>query len=106
LYFCFVLVHLQSLLSAKQDEICKKNADASAALCSTLLGSIFKPLEQEVAQEFYHKPGGHKLFLQRMEQLKANYRQQPGKGTQVSFIPSTGEVMCSMSLPVSFSSAA
>lgn len=73
---------LESLLSAKQDEICRKNEDASAALCSTLLQSTFKPLEQEVAQGVYAKPGGHSLFLQRMEQLKAQYRQQPGKGTQ------------------------
>ncbi|XP_052035088.1 guanylate-binding protein 5-like [Apodemus sylvaticus] len=73
---------LESLLSAKQDELCKKNVDASAALCSTLLQSIFKPLEQEVAHGLYAKPGGHSLFLQRMEQLKAQYRQRPGKGTQ------------------------
>ncbi|XP_052035071.1 guanylate-binding protein 5-like isoform X2 [Apodemus sylvaticus] len=73
---------LESLLSAKQDELCKKNVDASAALCSNLLQSIFKPLEQEVAQGVYAKPGGHSLFLQRMEQLKAQYRQRPGKGTQ------------------------
>ncbi|XP_034356234.1 guanylate-binding protein 5-like [Arvicanthis niloticus] len=73
---------LENLLRAKQDEICKKNVDASAALCSTLLQNIFKPLEQEVAQGVYAKPGGHNLYLQRMEQLKAQYRQQPGKGTQ------------------------
>ncbi|XP_052035072.1 guanylate-binding protein 5-like isoform X4 [Apodemus sylvaticus] len=73
---------LESLLSAKQDELCKKNVDASADLCSTLLQSIFKPLEQEVAQGVYAKPGGHSLFLQRMEQLKSQYRQRPGKGTQ------------------------
>lgn len=73
---------LENLLSAKQDEICKKNVDASVALCSTLLQSIFKPLEQEVARGVYAKPGGHNLFLQRMDQLKAQYCQQPGKGTQ------------------------
>ncbi|XP_050016176.1 guanylate-binding protein 5-like [Alexandromys fortis] len=73
---------LETLLSEKQDEICKKNEEASADHCSTLLQSIFKPLEQEVAQGIYAKPGGHSLFLQKMEQLKAQYRQQPGKGTQ------------------------
>lgn len=73
---------LESLLSAKRDEICRKNEDASAALCSTLLQSTFQPLEQEVARGVYAKPGGHSLFLQRMEQLKAQYHQQPGKGTQ------------------------
>lgn len=73
---------LENLLSAKQDEICKKNVEASANHCSALLESIFKPLEQEAAQGIYAKPGGHNLFLQKMEQLKAQYRQQPGKGTQ------------------------
>ncbi|XP_052586693.1 guanylate-binding protein 5-like [Peromyscus californicus insignis] len=73
---------LETLLSAKQDEICKKNVEASAIHCSTLLESIFKPLEQEVAGGVYAKPGGHNLYLQKMEQLKAQYRQQPGKGTQ------------------------
>ncbi|OBS69708.1 hypothetical protein A6R68_01750, partial [Neotoma lepida] len=73
---------LETLLSAKQDEICKKNVEASADHCSTLLESIFKPLKQEVAGGIYAKPGGYNLFLQKMEQLKAQYRQQPGKGTQ------------------------
>ncbi|KAK7811061.1 hypothetical protein U0070_010220 [Myodes glareolus] len=73
---------LETLLSGKQDEICKKNEEASADHCSTLLQSIFKSLEQEVAQGIYAKPGGHSLFLQKMEQLKAQYRHQPGKGTQ------------------------
>lgn len=96
--FCLfsVFVHLKSLLNAKRDEICRKNEDASAALCSTLLQSTFQPLEQEVARGVYAKPGGHSLFLQRVEQLKAQYRQQPGKGTQVSSIPRTFEVMCSV----------
>ncbi|XP_021052636.1 guanylate-binding protein 5-like [Mus pahari] len=80
---------LESLLSAKHDEICKKNVDASAALCSTLIQNIFKPLEQELAQGLYRKSGGHKLFLQRMEQLKAQYRQQPGKGTQAEEVLQT-----------------
>ncbi|XP_075835097.1 guanylate-binding protein 5-like [Microtus pennsylvanicus] len=73
---------LETLLSGKQNEICKKNEEASADHCSTLLQSIFKPLERGVAQGIYAKPGGHSLFLQKMEQLKAQYRQQPGKGTQ------------------------
>lgn len=73
---------LETLLSGKQNEICKKNEEASADHCSTLLQSIFKPLEQEVAQGIYTKPGGHSLFLRKMEQLKAQYQQQPGKGTQ------------------------
>lgn len=73
---------LETLLSGKQDEVCKKNEKASADRCSALLQSVFKPVEQETAQGIYAKPGGHSLFLQKMEQLKAQYRQQPGKGTQ------------------------
>ncbi|XP_027251659.1 guanylate-binding protein 5 isoform X2 [Cricetulus griseus] len=73
---------LKTLLSAKWDEICKKNVEASENHCSTLLQNIFKPLEQEVAQGVYATPGGHNLFLQKMEKLKAQYHQQPRKGTQ------------------------
>lgn len=100
--FMFFSPLLKTLLSGKQDEICKKNEEASADHCSTLLQSIFKSLEQEVAQGVYAKPGGHSLFLQKMEQLKAQYRHQPGKGTQVSFILGTGAVMYSLSLSMSY----
>ncbi|XP_029411134.1 guanylate-binding protein 5 isoform X2 [Nannospalax galili] len=73
---------LETLLSEKKDEICKKNAKASSECCSALIESIFKPLEQEVAQGVYAKPGGHSLFLQKREQLKTQYQQKPGKGIQ------------------------
>ncbi|KAL1772146.1 guanylate-binding 4 [Sigmodon hispidus] len=73
---------LETLLNANKNEICKKNVEVSVDRCSNLLQVIFKPLEEEVEQGVYYKPGGHYLFLQRMKQLKAEYRDLRGKGTQ------------------------
>nr|XP_003478973.1 guanylate-binding protein 5 [Cavia porcellus] len=73
---------LQTLLDAKLEDICERNKAASSEHCSTLLQIIFGPLEEEVRQGIYFKPGGHNLFLQKMEELKANYYQQPRKGLQ------------------------
>ncbi|XP_005385157.1 PREDICTED: guanylate-binding protein 5 [Chinchilla lanigera] len=73
---------LQTLLGAKQNDICERNKEASSERCSALLQDIFGPLEEEVRQGIYFKAGGHNLFLQKMEALKANYYQQPRKGIQ------------------------
>ncbi|XP_010634948.1 guanylate-binding protein 5 [Fukomys damarensis] len=73
---------LQTLLDTKQHDICEQNKKASLERCLTLLQDIFGPLEEEVKQSIYFKPGGHNLFLQKMEMLKAQYYQQPRKGPQ------------------------
>uniref|UniRef100_A0A8C5JYM7 Guanylate binding protein 5 n=2 Tax=Jaculus jaculus TaxID=51337 RepID=A0A8C5JYM7_JACJA len=73
---------LETSLNAKHNDICKKNEEASAARCSTLLQSIFSSLDQEVAKGIYSKPGGHNLYVQKTEELKARYHQEPGKGIQ------------------------
>uniref|UniRef100_A0A8D2ARM5 GB1/RHD3-type G domain-containing protein n=1 Tax=Sciurus vulgaris TaxID=55149 RepID=A0A8D2ARM5_SCIVU len=73
---------LQTLLDAKQKDICKQNEEASSDRCSVLLQDIFGPLEEEVKQGLYSKPGGHHLYLQKTEELKTKYHQQPRKGTQ------------------------
>ncbi|MBZ3876880.1 Guanylate-binding protein 5 [Sciurus carolinensis] len=77
---------LQTLLDVKQKDICKQNEEASSDRCSVLLQDIFGPLEEEVKQGLYSKPGGHNLYLQKTEELKKKYHQQPRKGTQVSLI--------------------
>ncbi|XP_047418133.1 guanylate-binding protein 5-like isoform X2 [Sciurus carolinensis] len=73
---------LQTLLDVKQKDICKQNEEASSDRCSVLLQDIFGPLEEEVKQGLYSKPGGHNLYLQKTEELKKKYHQQPRKGTQ------------------------
>ncbi|XP_023564429.1 guanylate-binding protein 5 isoform X1 [Octodon degus] len=73
---------LQTLLDAKQDDLCKRNKEASARWCSSLLQGIFGPLEEEVKQGIYFRAGGHNLYLEKMEILKANYYQHPRKGIQ------------------------
>ncbi|XP_060058003.1 guanylate-binding protein 5 [Erinaceus europaeus] len=71
---------LEMLLEAKQNDFCKQNLKASRDHCSALLQKIFDPLEDDVKQGIYAKPGGHKLFIQKREELKAKYYQEPKKG--------------------------
>uniref|UniRef100_A0A8C9UWB2 GB1/RHD3-type G domain-containing protein n=1 Tax=Spermophilus dauricus TaxID=99837 RepID=A0A8C9UWB2_SPEDA len=75
---------LKILLDTKQKDICKQNKEASLDHCSTLLQDIFGPEEEAVKQEVYSKPGGHNLYLQKTEELKAKYHQQTRKGIQLS----------------------
>lgn len=56
--------------------------EASWDLCSALLQDIFGPLEEAVRQGTYSKIGGHNLYLQKTEELKAKYYQTPRKGIQ------------------------
>ncbi|KAM7097879.1 guanylate-binding protein 5 [Molossus nigricans] len=73
---------LGTLLEEKHNHFCKQNAEASSERCSALLRDIFGPLEQNVKQGIYSKPGGHCLFIQKTEELKAKYYQEPKKGIQ------------------------
>ncbi|XP_006759959.1 PREDICTED: guanylate-binding protein 5 [Myotis davidii] len=73
---------LETLLEAKQDDFRKQNLEASSDRCSALLQAIFGPLEEDVKQGVYSKPGGHPLFIQKREELKAKYYQEPRKGIQ------------------------
>lgn len=77
----FVLT--QALLDAKREAFIKKNMDVSSAHCSDLLEDIFGPLEKEVKQGTFSKPGGYYLFLQKKQELEKKYNQIPGKGLQV-----------------------
>ncbi|XP_054448025.1 guanylate-binding protein 5-like [Pteronotus mesoamericanus] len=73
---------LGTLLKAKQDDFCKQNLEASSDRCSALLQNIFGPLEEDVKRGTYSKAGGHCLFIQKTEELKAKYYQEPRKGIQ------------------------
>ena len=79
-------VPLKTLLKAKQDDFRKQNLEASSDRCSALLQNIFGSLEEDVKQGIYSKPGGHCLFMQETEKLKAKYYQEPRKGIQVSLV--------------------
>ncbi|XP_005081978.1 guanylate-binding protein 2 [Mesocricetus auratus] len=69
-------------LIVKRDAFIKKNMDVSSARCSDLLEDIFGPLEEEVKQGTFSKPGGYYLFLRRKQELEKKYNQAPGKGLQ------------------------
>ncbi|XP_012657155.1 guanylate-binding protein 5 [Otolemur garnettii] len=73
---------LEILLDAKHEDICKQNLEASWDRCWTLLQDIFGSLEEAVKLGIYSKPGGHSLYIQKTEELKAKYHQEPRKGIQ------------------------
>lgn len=69
-------------LEEKRDDFCKQNLKVSSDRCSALLQDIFSPLEEEVKQGVYSKPGGYRLFLEKTKELKKRYYEEPGKGLQ------------------------
>ncbi|XP_072864724.1 guanylate-binding protein 3 isoform X2 [Chlorocebus sabaeus] len=73
-------------LVKKQDDFCKQNQEASSDRCSALLRDIFSPLEEEVKMGIYSKPGGYCLFIQKLQDLKKKYHEEPRKGIQVTKI--------------------
>lgn len=73
---------LGNLLISKRDAFVKKNSDVSSAHCSDLIEDIFGPLEEEVKQGTFSKPGGYFLFLQMRQELEKKYNQAPGKGLE------------------------
>nr|XP_020754151.1 guanylate-binding protein 5-like [Odocoileus virginianus texanus]XP_020754152.1 guanylate-binding protein 5-like [Odocoileus virginianus texanus]XP_020754153.1 guanylate-binding protein 5-like [Odocoileus virginianus texanus]XP_020754154.1 guanylate-binding protein 5-like [Odocoileus virginianus texanus] len=73
---------LEMQLAAKQNDFHKRNLEASLNRCSALLQDIFHPLEENVKQGVYAKPGGHCLYIQKREELKEKYNQEPRKGIQ------------------------
>nr|XP_003411246.1 guanylate-binding protein 1 isoform X1 [Loxodonta africana]XP_023405167.1 guanylate-binding protein 1 isoform X1 [Loxodonta africana]XP_023405168.1 guanylate-binding protein 1 isoform X1 [Loxodonta africana]XP_023405169.1 guanylate-binding protein 1 isoform X1 [Loxodonta africana]XP_023405170.1 guanylate-binding protein 1 isoform X1 [Loxodonta africana] len=77
---------LGAQLEKKLDDFCKQNVQASSDRCSALLQDIFSPLEEEVKQGVYSKPGGYRLFLQKIQALKIKYQRQPRKGIQAEEI--------------------
>lgn len=77
---------LGNLLISKRDAFIKKNSDVSSAHCSDLIEDIFGPLEEEVKQGTFSKPGGYFLFLQMRQELEKKYNQAPGKGLEAEAV--------------------
>ncbi|KAM5256181.1 guanylate-binding protein 2-like [Ctenodactylus gundi] len=73
---------LAAQLEKKRDDFHNKNMKASSDRCSAILRDIFTPLEEEVKQGIYSKPGGYRLLLQKMQELKKKYHEEPNKGLQ------------------------
>ncbi|XP_011811441.1 PREDICTED: interferon-induced guanylate-binding protein 1 [Colobus angolensis palliatus] len=80
---------LAAQLEKKRDDFCKQNQEASSDRCSALLQDIFSPLEEEVKTGIYSKPGGYRLFIQKLQDLKKKYHEEPRKGIQAEEILQT-----------------
>ncbi|XP_063456027.1 guanylate-binding protein 3 isoform X3 [Pan paniscus] len=76
-------------LDKKWDDFCKQNQEASSDRCSALLQVIFSPLEEEVKAGIYSKPGGYRLFIQKLQDLEKKYYEEPRKGIQAEEILQT-----------------
>ncbi|KAB1269144.1 Guanylate-binding protein 1 [Camelus dromedarius] len=75
-------------LNKKRDDFCKQNLKESSDRCKALLKDIFTTLEEGVKQGVYSKPGGYRLFMEKIQELKKQYDQEPRKGIQVTGIGS------------------
>uniref|UniRef100_A0A9L0JWI0 Guanylate binding protein 1 n=1 Tax=Equus asinus TaxID=9793 RepID=A0A9L0JWI0_EQUAS len=73
---------LANQLEKKRDDFCKQNMKASSDRCSALLRDLFSPLEEDVKQGIYSKAGGYRLLIQKTQELKEKYLQEPRKGIQ------------------------
>ncbi|KAB1269146.1 Guanylate-binding protein 1 [Camelus dromedarius] len=69
-------------LNKKRDDFCKQNLKESSDRCKALLKDIFTTLEEGVKQGVYSKPGGYRLFMEKIQELKKQYDQEPRKGIQ------------------------
>ncbi|OBS76069.1 hypothetical protein A6R68_17479, partial [Neotoma lepida] len=76
------LTQLEIKLETKRAELIKKNVQASSDRCSALLQDVFSPLEEDVKQGIYSKPGGYRLFILKLQEMKKKYSEEPGKGVQ------------------------
>ncbi|CAO2600265.1 Guanylate-binding protein 1 [Lemmus lemmus] len=76
------LMQVMTRLEAKLEEFFKKNAQASSDHCSALLQDIFSPLEEDLKHGIYFKPGGYLFFIQKIQELKKKYYEEPRKGVQ------------------------
>lgn len=68
----------------KRKEFYEKNLQASSDRCSALLQNVFSPLEEDMKQGIYSKPGGYRLLIQKIQELKKQYHEEPRKGIQVT----------------------
>ncbi|XP_006140240.1 guanylate-binding protein 2 [Tupaia chinensis] len=73
---------LRDQLEAKRDDFYNQNMKVSSDCCKALLQDIFGPLEEDVKQGTFSKPGGYHLFIQKIKELKEKYYQVPKKGIQ------------------------
>lgn len=74
---------LLAQLEKKWNGINNENMNKSSTRCSELLRDIFGPLEEAVINGAYSQPGGYLLYVEKREELKKKYLQEPKKGIQV-----------------------
>uniref|UniRef100_A0A8C5R9Z8 GB1/RHD3-type G domain-containing protein n=1 Tax=Leptobrachium leishanense TaxID=445787 RepID=A0A8C5R9Z8_9ANUR len=69
-------------LNQKFEMFRKSNEQASETKCRAIIDDLSVTLEEQIANKFFCKPGGHKEFVQEKEWLITNYMKTPGKGVK------------------------
>ncbi|KAJ6663892.1 hypothetical protein lerEdw1_009973 [Lerista edwardsae] len=76
------LLNNQEELQKKKDEFCKRNEEASANHCHTVLQDLSQELEVGISTNVYAVPGGYRCFQEKLNEMVEKYRLVPGKGIQ------------------------
>ncbi|XP_048223687.1 guanylate-binding protein 1-like isoform X2 [Perognathus longimembris pacificus] len=81
---------LVSQLEKRCDEFCKRNMDASSSRFRALLQDLFSPLEEDLKQGLFARPGGYNLLIKKTKMLTEKYLEEPRwKGIQAEEILQT-----------------
>uniref|UniRef100_A0A8C5RA82 GB1/RHD3-type G domain-containing protein n=1 Tax=Leptobrachium leishanense TaxID=445787 RepID=A0A8C5RA82_9ANUR len=60
----------------------QRNEDKSSQFCMKLLDKLNQTLQTNIAENYYSKPGGHKLFLEEKKKIMETYKTRPGRGVK------------------------
>lgn len=73
---------LKDDLLKKKDEIWKKFEDSSLRRCNDIMGKLRSKLDQNLKENKYHVPGGHKTLINDKDSIIQEYSQIQGKGVK------------------------
>uniref|UniRef100_A0A8C5RB12 GB1/RHD3-type G domain-containing protein n=1 Tax=Leptobrachium leishanense TaxID=445787 RepID=A0A8C5RB12_9ANUR len=62
------------------------NEDKSFQFCKNLLDELSQTLEKNISENYYMKPGGHKLFFEEKMMIMETYKTKPGRGVKPEMI--------------------
>uniref|UniRef100_A0A8C5RD30 GB1/RHD3-type G domain-containing protein n=1 Tax=Leptobrachium leishanense TaxID=445787 RepID=A0A8C5RD30_9ANUR len=71
------------LLEDHIETFSQTNEDKSFQFCKNLLDELSQTLEKNISENYYMKPGGHKLFFEEKMMIMETYKTKPGRGVKV-----------------------
>uniref|UniRef100_A0A8C5RAJ1 GB1/RHD3-type G domain-containing protein n=1 Tax=Leptobrachium leishanense TaxID=445787 RepID=A0A8C5RAJ1_9ANUR len=71
---------LKEKLDCAKERFSKMNEDASIRFSKKLLDELGQTLKKNISENYYLKPGGHKMFLEEKMKIMETYDRKPGRG--------------------------